>query len=182
MTERAHKFLAPELLEEAVEQVAAIAKHERVRVALIGGFALQLYGSTRLTGDVDFASDVRLDALPPGPSLSFGGEQTQAPNGVPVDIVLRDDKYAELYDEALAQAIHQRGVPVPVARPEHLAAMKMVAGRARDDADLEFLVASGVVDVKKALAVIKEHLGSYAEDEFGELVEEILWKAGRGRL
>jgi hypothetical protein len=176
------KFFGPTLLAEAVNQVGALAKAEGVRVALIGGFALQLFDSDRATGDVDFAAKERVRALPRGKALSFGGEQTVAPNGVPVHVVLRSDDYAGLYEEALIQATRVQGVQVPVARPEHLAAMKMVARRAKDIADLEFLVASGTADPARARPVIRSHLGPYAADEFDRVVEEIAWKASRGRL
>lgn len=176
------KFLDPALLMEAVEQVGALAKAEGVRVALIGGFALQLYGSNRLTGDVDFAAEERVRALPPGPALSFGGEQTEAPNGVPVDVVIRDDDYAGLYEEAVAKAVRVKGVTVPVVRPEYLAAMKMVAGRGRDATDLEFLIASGTVRPERTRKIVKKHLGPYAAGEFDRIVDEVEWKASRGRV
>jgi hypothetical protein len=176
------KFLDPALLAEAVGQVGALAKAEGVRVALIGGFALQLYGSDRLTGDVDFAAEESVRALPRGTALSFGGEQTEAPNGVPVDIVVRHDDYAPLYADAVEKATRVRGVPVLVARPEHLAAMKMVASRVRDDADLEFLIASGTVDPTKARRIIRKYLGPYAADEFDRVVEVVAWKTSRGRV
>lgn len=176
------KFLAPEVLAEAVAQVAELAKRERVSILLIGGFAMQHYGSDRLTGDVDFAATDRLDALPRGPALSFGGEQTHAPNGVPVDLVLRNDEFASLYEEAIARGVKPRGMPVPIVRPEHLAAMKMVAGRSRDTLDLEFLVASHAVAPTKARKVILKHLGPYAAREFDRFVEEVAWKASKGRL
>ena len=143
---------------------------------------MQLYGSDRLTGDVDIAAVERLKALPRGKALSFGGEQTRAPNGVPVDLVLRNDDYASLYDEAIEQAARIRGVPVPVAKQEYLAAMKMVAGRSRDTADLEFLIASGAVSSSKARKIIRKHLGIYAADEFDRVAEEIKWRASRGRV
>jgi hypothetical protein len=47
-----------------------------VRIALLGGFALQQYGSDRLTGDIDIAAPEVLDGLPAGKALTFGGVQT----------------------------------------------------------------------------------------------------------
>jgi len=58
----------------------------------------------------------------------------------------------------------------------------MVAGRSRDLSDLEFLVTSGTVDVRKAKKIIHQHLGVYAVGEFQQLVEEIRWKASQGRV
>lgn len=182
MTGGGKRFLDPALLAEAVKQVSELAKKEGVRVALIGGFALQFYGSDRLTGDIDIAAEERVQALPRGKALSFGGEQTKAPNGVPVDVVLRDDDYASLYDEAIAKASHVKGMPILVVRPEYLAAMKMVAGRGRDSTDLEFLILSGVADVGKTKRVIKKFLGLYGAEEFERIVDEVAWKASRGRV
>ena len=176
------KFLNPVVLAEATSQIGALSRAEDVKIALVGGFALQLYGSDRLTGDIDFAADERVRALPRGPALSFGGEQTEAPNGVPVDWIIRSDDYAELFSDAVQKAARMKGVPVPVARPEHLAAMKMVAKRARDEADLEFLIASGVADPTKTRRVVKKFLGPYAANEFDRMAEEVMWKASRGRL
>jgi hypothetical protein len=162
--------------------VAAIARDEGVRVALLGGYALQLYGSPRLTGDIDVVADDAIDALPEGKALSFGGFQTFAPNGVPVDLVLRDDDYAALYEEALARAAEIPEAPMPVVQPEYLAAMKMVAGRARDAADLEWLVVSDAADLVETRRIVRRHLGPYAAQEFDRIVEEARWKASRGRV
>jgi hypothetical protein len=175
------RFLAPEVLEETARIVYEIAQGERVPIALIGGYAMQLYGSDRLTGDIDIAAAERLKRLPRGKALSFGGQQTTV-NGVPVDLVVRKDDYAALYEEAIEKARAVTGVFYPVAQPEHLAAMKMAAGRSRDLSDLEFLIASKTLDVLKATKVIHKHLGVYAAGEFTRLVEEVRWKASRGRV
>jgi Nucleotidyltransferase of unknown function (DUF6036) len=176
-----HKFLAPEKLEEAVAEVAYLADQGKMQVALIGGFALQLYGSPRLTGDIDVVAKTRVRGLPAGEALSFGGIQTCAPNGVPVDWVIRNDAYTRLYDEALRRAGRIRGVPILVVRPEYLVAMKMVAGRTKDAADLEWILISGAVDVKAARVVVERHLGPYGAQELDQLVVESRWKASRGR-
>jgi len=172
----------PARLDAAAVEVASIAEGEHVRVALIGGYAMQHYGSERLTGDLDVAATDRIRGLPRGKALSFGGEQTRARNKVPVDVVVRSDDYADLYEDAIESAQRIRGVPLPVARPEHLAAMKMVAGRARDEMDLGFLISSGQLDLKRAKAIIKKHLGRYAVTEFERIVDETKWKASRGRI
>jgi hypothetical protein len=177
-----YKFLSPEKLDEAVKQVAEIAKVDRAPVALIGGYALQLYGSDRLTGDIDVIGDRRAEGmLPGGKPLSFGGAQTRAPNGVPVDLVLRDDVYANLYEEALDKSVRLKGVPMPVARPEYIAAMKLAAGRAKDMADLEWLILTKTADAKKARVVFSRTLGPYAAQEWDRLVDEVAWKTSRGK-
>jgi hypothetical protein len=182
MTGKQRKLLSPELLSEALAQITALARAQGVRIALLGGYALQFYGSDRLTADIDVAADARLTALPPGTALSFGGEETFAPNGVPVDLVVRNDDYTSLYEDALQHASHLEGSPAPVVTPEHLAAMKLAAGRDKDGLDLSFLLSSGAVDPAKARAVIKQHLGVYAAQEFDRIVDEVAWKVSRGRL
>ena len=140
------------------------------------------YGSDRLTGDIDVIGDRRAeDLLPRGKPLSFGGVQTHAPNGVPVDLVVRDDVYAGLYEEALDKSVRMKGVPMLVARPEYIAAMKLAAGRARDMADLEWLILTKTADVKKTRIVFRRTLGPYAAQEWDRLVDEVAWKASRGQ-
>jgi hypothetical protein len=182
MTSGRHKFLAPSILEEATAEIAILAKDERVQVALIGGYALQLYGSDRLTGDVDVAARDVIEELPYGKDLSFGGFQTKAPNGTPVDIVLRDDEYAPLYEEAISKAVRTRLSAMPVARAEHIAAMKMAAWRSKDNLDLEWLIANKKINEKKTRKIISRYLGLYAGQEFDRLVDEVRWKVSRGRL
>lgn len=174
------RFLSPAELEEALREVARIAREEGVAVALIGGYAMQLYGSDRLTADLDLAANGSIEGLGEGSLLSFGGVQVRASNGVPIDLVLRSDAYERLYDEVVEKAGRAKGIPVPVARPEYLAAMKMVAGRGKDETDLEYLLASGVLDVKKTRAVILRHLGPYAVDAFERFRDEVAWRKSRG--
>lgn len=176
------RFLDPAILDEAVREVAQAAKNENVRIAVIGGYAMQVYGSDRLTGDVDFAADDLIRAFPPGPELSFGGVQTETSSGVPIDLVLRSDVYQPLYQDAIEKAKRVKGIPVLVARAEHLAAMKMAAGRSgKDDADLDFLIVSGVLDVDKARRIIAKYLGVYGAESFDRIVELARWQRGRGR-
>jgi hypothetical protein len=183
MTGRAKRFLAPETLDEAVRELAVLAHANHVSIALIGGYALQLYGSSRLTGDVDVVADALIRGLPTGKPLSFGGVQTAAPNGVPVDLVLRDDDYRALYDEALENAV-ELDTPLRVVRLEYIVAMKMVAGRARDEADLEWIILESDIGrgrLSAARSIIHRHLGPYAVREFDRLVDQVEWQASRSR-
>lgn len=179
MTSNHKRFLDPKQLENAVAEVAALAEREGIRVVLIGGFALQYYGSDRLTGDVDFAADGVLAGLPAGKALSFGGVQTQTAGGIPVDLVVRDDDYRALYEEAINKATRVEGLGVPLVLPEYLAAMKMAAARDRDALDLEFLLRARVVEQVKARQIIYRHLGPYAAQEFDRVVDEVEWKRYR---
>lgn len=179
---KAGQFLEPAALGEATSQIESIARRENVKTALAGGFALQHYGSPRLTGDVDVVAECEIEGLPRGKPLSFGGERTKAPNDVPVDVIVRDDDYADLYEDALNSAVKISALPMKIVRPEHLVAMKMVAGRGKDQSDLEFLVLSGLLDLVETRRVIREFLGRYAVREFDQFVEETKWKASRGRV
>ncbi len=96
------RFLSPDALAQAVSEVGAIARAADVDVIVIGGYAMQHYGSDRLTCDVDFAVSAPLAALPKGQLLKFGGVRTVAPSGVPIDVILRRDAYARLYTAAVA--------------------------------------------------------------------------------
>lgn len=177
------RFLDPAVLDRAVREVAALAKEDEIRLILIGGYAMQLYGSPRLTGDIDFAADRIPERFKGGETLSFGGVRSQSSEGVPVAIVLRDDDFASLYTEAVSRGRRMKGVAALVVRPEHLAAMKMVAGRnGKDDADLEFLIASGAIDLAETRRIVRQHLGPYAAKELDQLVDIIKWKKSTGRL
>lgn len=174
------RFLDADEIERGIGEVAQLATAQGVHVALIGGAALQLLGSDRLTKDIDFAADHLLDGLAAQGSLEFGGIKATTSSGVPVDLVVRDDKYRALYEAAVEHAIRVEGVPVLVVQGEYLIAMKMVAGRPKDDADLEFLIAEGGVDLERAKAVVAEHLGPYAVDELERYHDEVAWRRSRG--
>jgi len=174
-------MLSPEALERAAAQIMELAKEAGVNVALVGGFALQQYGSPRLTGDIDVIADGDIPALPRKRWLTFGGKITQAPNGVPVDLILRSDDYAGLYEEALLQARKRRG-KMAIIRPEYLFVMKMAAERTQDTADMEFLVVEKIIDLEKTRAIIRCHLGLYAAHVFDSFVAETLWKVEQGLL
>jgi hypothetical protein len=176
MTSGKRRLLAPEVLDQAASYVLEAAEREGVAAALGGGYALQLYGSPRLTGDVDVVASDEISALPRGKALSFGGYKSEV-EGVPVDVILRDDDFAPLYEEALAGATVVEGVPL--VSPEHLAAMKMVAGRRTDLADLEFLIGDRVIDLPKTRLIVRRHLGPYAVKELDSFVEETRWRKSK---
>lgn len=176
-----YKFLSPEVLDEAAEELYELADKDGVDVALIGGRALQLYGSTRLTGDVDFAAYEPFGDLRNEGPLTMGGFKTHTSNGTPADIVICDDDFASLYEEAVEKAVLLEGYDVPVATLEHITAIKMVANRGKDNLDFNWIVTESDVDLKKAREIVKRHLGAFAAKEFDLDVEEAVWKASRGR-
>ena len=178
MTSSKQRLLSPEVLDKAARCVIDVAKIEGVPAAIGGGFALQLYGSPRLTGDIDVVALRRLMSLPQGEPLSFGGYRSEV-DGVPVDIILRDDDFASLYDQGLLCKRTVEGLPVLPA--EYLAAMKMVAGRHKDLADLEFLIGEGVIDMTETRSIVRRFLGPYAVKELNSFAEETLWRRTKGK-
>jgi hypothetical protein len=176
------RVLAPEILNRAVEEVAIFAEQNHMRVALVGGYALQLYGSDRLTGDIDVITDEIAPDTPQIKLLSFGGVQIETHDGVPVDLIVRSDDFQPLYDEALDKTVRIENVAMPVVQPEYIAAMKMVADRTRDELDLEWLILSGTIDIDKTKQVIRQFLGLYAAKSFDQFVEVTRWKASVGRI
>lgn len=173
MTQKKSPFVNFEDLVQASKIVAKLAKEEGVDVALIGGHALQLYGSTRLTGDIDVVASDDIMALPAGPSLTFGGVQTESPDGVPVDLILRDDREASLYQEALDLSVKKRGTLMRIVSPEYIAAMKHMAKRGKDYADLEWLIFEYKIDRKKTRSIIEKHFGEEDAEDFDQLIEDL---------
>lgn len=174
------KFLAPEVLQDAAEQVARIAKEQGVAAVLMGGYAMHLYGSDRLTGDIDFGVDAPLSGFRLVKKLSFGGIRTRAPNGVPLDLIVREDDYRALYEAAVAVPIPQKGrTGVMVVRPEYLVAIKMAANREKDWGDVERLVNGGAISMPKTREIVREYLGVYAVHELDQAVAIAEWKRAR---
>ena len=173
------RMLSPEQIDVALAEIATLAAEQGVEAALIGGVALALYGSDRFTSDVDFVAAEALDALPEEQPLSFGGYLSRTPSGVPVDWVIRNDAadFVALYKEALAKAAKMPDVPVRVVTPEYLAAMKLVAGRGKDDV----MITEGMVDIEAAQKIIERLLGAYAAKDFASRVAVAQWQKGRER-
>lgn len=167
------KLLSPEEIEKAIVEVVRLSKAEHVTVALAGGCAMFVYGSTRLTTDVDFLASKVLQALPAGRVLSFGGEATVTSSGVPIDLIVRSDRYRGLYDAALdgAKTVIFQGVRVRVVTAEYMVALKLVAARPKDELDLAFLVVEGGVDITKTKKIVEKHLGIFAVDELERDIE-----------
>lgn len=182
----AHKALAPLLLEEAATLIGDVADRRQTKVALVGGFALQYFGSPRLTGGVDVISASPLEELEPTRKLSFGGQKTTIVSRghptvgtnvpVPVDVIVRDDDFAELYQAALDHTV-DNGAPVPIVEPEYIALMKMVARRRKDADDLVFMIAKDVIDIEKTERLVRMHLGAYAIQDLRAYIREAGWNA-----
>jgi len=125
---------------EAARKIGEIAASENVEWALVGGIAMYLYGSPRLTKDVDIIASnvVSLKANAP---LTFGGSNYVIEVGkykVAVDWIVRSDGYAKYYRAALEEAVVFPN-RMRLISPEWLVILKMFAGRQKDYDDAIFL-------------------------------------------
>ncbi|MGI8554935.1 MAG: hypothetical protein ACR2LT_01060 [Pyrinomonadaceae bacterium] len=125
----------------AIKKLAKIAEKERVEWALARGIAMHLYGSPRLTKDVDVVSEKVL-SLEGKHRLSFGGISYEIKVGkkiVTIDWIFRNDDYIEYYQQALKDAVK---LPdgMKVLTPEWLVILKSIAGRPKDRDDAVFLL------------------------------------------
>lgn len=169
-------FLTGDEIQRAIAEV--IDSPTMVHIALAGGAAMQVYGSDRLTKDVDFLSNIdEVEGFLKQKKLSFGGSSTKSPSGLPVDFIVREDDYLYLYREALDTAIDM-GLPVKVIKPEYLAAIKMAAGRTKDEEDLRKLILLGL-EKTATRKLIKRLLGTYAAEDFDSYVYEIEWRKSK---
>ena len=125
----------------AVRKLAEIAEDEKVEWALAGGIAMHLYGSSRLTKDVDVISLKRLSLKAVRP-IGFGGESYEVLVGkkkVHIDWIVREDNYRGYYVQALKDAATLKD-GLRIITPEWLAILKYIAGREKDLSDIIFLL------------------------------------------
>ncbi len=167
------KMLSVDQIDAAISEVGNLARQSGVRVMLVGGVAMHHYGSDRFTADIGFVSDGPVPELAMETPLSFGGYQSHTPSGVPVDLIMRDDDFKAIFEEALLYPRRIEGVDVPVVSPEYLVLMKMVARRPKDELDLEALLGLGVVDVDKARKMVRRLLGAYAVADLDAAVTRV---------
>ena len=133
---------------------------------LFGAQAALLYGAARLTADVDVTVDLGPRAASAlVAALTAAGFELRMrddldafiartrvvplvhlPSGLPLDIVLAGPGPEEMFLRR-ARRHEVEGVPVPVASPEDVVAMKILAGRPKDLEDaLAILVANRGLD------------------------------------
>lgn len=126
---------------EAVQQVGRLADQEEIQWAVAGGLAMHLYGSPRLTKNVDIIASEHL-SLTPQRRLTFGGSSYTLQVGrytVQVDWIVRNDGYQKYYSAALKEAIELPN-GLRVVTPEWLVILKLNAGRQKDFDDIVFLL------------------------------------------
>ena len=142
------------------DKLKKIAEKENVDFAIAGGLAMHLYGFERATTDVDFVANRRV-SLEVKRYLSFGGERYEIEiDGriIDADWIIRRDKYAEIYKQALKDANEIGGRKI--LSPEWLVVLKYSAGRGKDRLDLLWLLQQkGLVNRKKIRQNLKNLLG-----------------------
>ena len=148
-------MILPALIEAALE-VQGVLTTAGTRSCVIGGLAVQRWGEPRATQDVDFSMlapvgeerrplDLLLRTFTPRRSdaLAFAIANRvlliQATNQVAVDVGLAGSDFEV---EVLERSSHwvYRGTSLVTCSAEDLVLYKLVAGRARDVADIEGIV------------------------------------------
>lgn len=126
---------------EAAQTMGKIAAKENTYWALCGGLAMHLYGSDRLTKDVDVIASANL-SVRGNAQLTFGGDSYQVRIGkykVSVDCIVRKDGYQKYYRAALNEAVELPS-NLKIITPEWLVILKILAGRQKDLDDTIFLL------------------------------------------
>lgn len=168
----------PRAMLAVARRLLSAAQRAGVPAAIGGGLAMQVYGSPRLTKDVDV---IATEPSPrPGRPLGIGGTSFRV-GTVPVDWIYRCDHYATLYAEAARKAVRVAGLRV--VRPEYLAVMKLAAMRPKDHDDLIYLLENGPNPrrlARAAMTLARRLLGAYAADDLLSFVLEAAWRRRRG--
>ncbi|MEZ5425139.1 MAG: hypothetical protein R2747_02635 [Pyrinomonadaceae bacterium] len=157
MTKLEFNLLDDESAMETIETVGKLADENEIDWALAGGLAVILYGSDRLTKDVDIIASKKLPLKSDG-NLVQGGERytvNTAKRAVSVDWITRNDEAKKFYQRALQDAVMI--ADTPILTPEWLVILKYIAGRFKDQEDGVFLLGKkGLVNRKKIKQMIIE--------------------------
>ncbi len=151
---------------QAIDVVRKMAVENDVEWAVCGGIAMAIYGSPRLTKDVDIIASKRLPLEKERiiGHLKQGGEhfivKTET-REVPIDWILRNDDFKVFYQAALKDAVMIDNIPI--LTPEWLVVLKFIAGRFKDQEDAVYLLREkGLVDRAKIRELIIKVFGENA--------------------
>lgn len=171
------RFIDPEQINESIRLIQQMAAEQGFLAVLIGGVALQVYGSPNFTKDIDFALDQPIGdsgSLQKINPISFGGARYAAPNGAKIDLIVRNDEYAKLYEDAIKNSI-QSPAGIPIVTPEHLTVMKFASGREHDILAVKWMIRRpDLLDIKKARSIVYRFMGRYAQDRFDDIVDQAM--------
>jgi hypothetical protein len=148
-------------------------EEEGIRYALAGGLALLAWGHARTTNDVDFVVDgsnaarVQAFAESQGYVTTFASEgysnhrHEERAFGAVDFIYVRGETAEQVFRSATTRSAV--GVDLPVTRPEHLIAMKVVAMKNRamrvliDAPDIAYLMTLPGIDRAKVRDYFQQH-------------------------
>ncbi|MBN1516929.1 hypothetical protein JXA32_10220 [Candidatus Sumerlaeota bacterium] len=158
------KAIDPALALKAAQQIYQKAAEEGKRAAMAGGLAMQLFGFTRATKDIDMIASDELD-LPADERLEFGGAIYQLEidgTRVEIDWIVRADDKRLVYEAAL-EAAEMTEHGAPIITPEWMVLLKYLAGRGKDHMDLLWLLQEdGLVNRDQVMANIEKLMGAVA--------------------
>ena len=157
MTKLKFDLLDDESAMETIETVGSLADENNIEWALAGGLAVILYGSDRLTKDVDIIASKKLPLESKGNLVQGGARYTvkTAKRTVAVDWITRNDEAKKFYERALKDAVMI--ADTPILTPEWLVILKYIAGRFKDQEDGVFLLRKkDLVDRQKIKQMITD--------------------------
>lgn len=161
---------------EAVLSLSEIAQENQIKWAIAGGIAIQIYGFTRATTNVDaIASGILpIDEVK---ELTFGGVSylvSLDDAEITVDWIVRDDSYDDFYQAALEDAVEIEGINI--ISQEWLAILKHLANRGKDKLDLMWLLREpDLVDRKLLVEHLERIRGKYAQPIIDSLKSDFLY-------
>jgi hypothetical protein len=151
---------------QAIDIVRQMAVENDIDWAVCGGIAMAIYGSPRLTRDVEIIASKRLPLAKERiiGQLKQGGEhfiiETKT-REVPIDWILRNDDFKALYREALKDAVMIDSIPI--LTPEWLVILKFIAVRFKYQEDAVYLLREkGWVNRDKIRELITKVFGENA--------------------
>lgn len=153
--------------------------------AIAGGLAMQLLGYTRNTKDVDIIATVLPRMRSQIRPLSFGGSAFAVKHEwgtVELDIIVRSDDDADLYEAAATNAI--RIGKHRVVSPDYMAVIKALAGRPKDDLDFDYLAGNKLVSRTAIRIIVRRHYGraaSHLLDDIEQAMAMAEWHAKNDR-
>ena len=171
-----------------LEQVATQLEGTGLRWCLPGGFALQAYGYTRATVDLDFVAESRAREVLVPFLVSLGYETLHQSDGFSnhlhplaslgrVDFVYVEERTADRLFERAMRAELFPGLFVQLPRPEHLAAMKVLAMKNdpsrtfRELADIQFLLTVPGIELDVVRQAFERHGMKERFDELQRLAQ-----------
>ena len=152
--------------EKALALVSEFFRREQSPFAVIGAFALQAYGLTRATQDLDFAAEASAQEKLTAYLSACGYETLHRSAGYSnhlhsdpglgrLDFVYVDGPTAEILFGSARERLGPGGLRVPVPRAEHLIALKVHGIRNdpsrtfRDLADIQYLMGLPGADLEE---------------------------------